>query len=98
PDITALRLQVRKNGFNPIPVEDKGPRMKGWPKKLDVIRPASLHGRMIQIFPVVRPLSVRSHSPNSRTCTQTNASRLEMARTMTMATQQSKASRSEHGG
>src|SRR5262249_53421734 len=36
PDITALRLQVRKNGFNPIPVEDKGPRMKGWPKKLDV--------------------------------------------------------------
>src|SRR5262249_2990203 len=36
-DVTALRLQLRRNGFNPIPVEaDKGPRMKGWPQKIDV--------------------------------------------------------------
>src|SRR5262245_8251370 len=35
-EITAPRLQLRRNGFHPIPVEDKGPRMRGWPKKLDV--------------------------------------------------------------
>src|SRR5262249_21139225 len=35
-DITALRLQLRKNDFDPIPVEDKGPRMKGWQLKFDV--------------------------------------------------------------
>jgi hypothetical protein len=35
-DVTALRLQLRRNGFHPIPVEDKGPRMRGWPQKIDV--------------------------------------------------------------
>src|SRR5262249_51801704 len=35
-EITALRLQLRRNGFPSIPVEDKGPRMRGWPEKFDV--------------------------------------------------------------
>src|SRR5262249_53352050 len=36
PNITALRLQLRKNGFNPIPVEGKIPPMKGWQQKFEV--------------------------------------------------------------
>jgi hypothetical protein len=35
-DITALRLQLRKNGFDPIPVEGKEPHMNGWQTKLNV--------------------------------------------------------------
>ena len=35
-EITALRLQLRRNGFNPIPVEGKAPSMKGWQQKVDV--------------------------------------------------------------
>lgn len=35
-NITALRLQLRKNGFDPIPVEGKEPHMNGWQTKLNV--------------------------------------------------------------
>src|SRR5262249_13673201 len=35
-DITAQRLQLRRNGFHPIPLEGKSPRMKGWEQKFDV--------------------------------------------------------------
>jgi predicted P-loop ATPase len=35
-DITALRLQLRRNGFHPIPVEGKKPVLKGWQQKFDV--------------------------------------------------------------
>src|SRR5215831_18992386 len=36
PNITALRLQLRRNGFDPIPVEGKKPPLKGWQQKFDV--------------------------------------------------------------
>src|SRR5262249_50839240 len=35
-DITALRLQLRINGFHPIPLKGKIPPMKGWEQKFDV--------------------------------------------------------------
>jgi hypothetical protein len=35
-DITALRLQLRKNGLDPIPVEGKEPHMIGWQTKFNV--------------------------------------------------------------
>ena len=34
--VTALRLQLRKNGFDSIPVEGKRPPLKGWQQKFDV--------------------------------------------------------------
>jgi len=34
-DVTALRLQLRRAGFHPIPVEGKAPPMKGWSQKFD---------------------------------------------------------------
>ena len=35
-DITALRLHLRRGGFDPIPVEGKIPHMNGWQTKLNV--------------------------------------------------------------
>jgi AAA domain-containing protein/bifunctional DNA primase/polymerase-like protein len=35
-DITALRLQLRRAGFHPIPLEGKIPPLKGWQQKFDV--------------------------------------------------------------
>jgi hypothetical protein len=35
-DITALRLHLRRGGFDPIPVEGKIPHMNGWQTKLSV--------------------------------------------------------------
>jgi hypothetical protein len=35
-DVTALRLQVRRNGFDPLPLEGKVPHMSGWQQKFEV--------------------------------------------------------------
>jgi hypothetical protein len=35
-NITTLRLQMRRNGFHPLPLEGKAPHMTGWQQKLDV--------------------------------------------------------------
>jgi hypothetical protein len=35
PEITVLRLRLRRNGFHPIPVEGKRPPLPGWPDKFD---------------------------------------------------------------
>src|SRR5262249_15288595 len=34
-DITALRLQLRKAGYDPLPVAGKAPAMTGWPEKFN---------------------------------------------------------------
>jgi hypothetical protein len=36
PETTALRLQVRHNGFDPLPVEGKVPPLTGWQTKFDI--------------------------------------------------------------
>src|SRR5258708_3002549 len=35
-NITALRLHLRRAGFDPLPLEGKIPAMPGWPQKFDV--------------------------------------------------------------
>jgi AAA domain/Primase C terminal 2 (PriCT-2)/Bifunctional DNA primase/polymerase, N-terminal len=35
-DLTALRLQLRKAGFHPLPLEGKAPHMAGWQQKFNV--------------------------------------------------------------
>jgi hypothetical protein len=36
PETTTLRLHLRRNGFDPIPVEGKAPHMNGWQQKFGV--------------------------------------------------------------
>jgi hypothetical protein len=44
-DITALRLQLRKAGFHPLPLEGKAPHMQGWQQKFNT------NGDEIRLWP-----------------------------------------------